>query len=230
MKITWLGQAGLLFETGGKTIIVDPYLSDSVEKIEPHNKRRVPVAKQFLRIQPDIILLTHNHLDHTDPETLCHYLRDDSKVVVLASYNAWQTARKFDGLKNNYVMFDRKTRWTEGDLVFEAVYAAHSDDHAVGILLHAEGKVWYITGDTLYNEQIFADLPDKIDYVFLPVNGRGNNMNMADAQAFCERLGAVAIPMHCGLFDDYDLHQFGYANKIVPEFYQEILCKGGKGL
>lgn len=222
MKVTWLGQAGLLFETGGRTIIVDPYLSDSVEKIEPHNKRRVPVAKNFLEIKPDMILLTHNHLDHTDPETLSHYLHNDSCVVVLASYNAWQTARKMGGLKNNYVMFDRRTCWTEGDITFKAVYAAHSDDHAVGIIMYAEGKTWYITGDTLYNEQIFLDLPDKIDYVFLPVNGRGNNMNMADANNFCHRIGAMAIPMHCGLFDDLDMQAFEYANKIIPAFYTEI--------
>ncbi len=36
MKITWLGQAGLLFfESNGIKLIVDPYLSDSVEKINP---------------------------------------------------------------------------------------------------------------------------------------------------------------------------------------------------
>ena len=74
MKITWLGQAGLLFETNGKTIIVDPYLSDSVEKIEPRNKRRVPVDERFFDISPDVIVLTHSHLDHTDPDTLKHYI------------------------------------------------------------------------------------------------------------------------------------------------------------
>ena len=78
MKITWLGQAGLMFETCGKIIVVDPYLSDSVEKIEPHNKRRVPVDENFLKIQPDVIVLTHNHLDHTDPDTLRHYLGEES--------------------------------------------------------------------------------------------------------------------------------------------------------
>ena len=222
MKVTWLGQAGLLFETGGKRILVDPYLSDSVEKIEPHNKRRVAVQEEFLHIKPDIILLTHDHLDHTDPETLVHYLTEDSSVLVLASYNAWQKARQLGGLGNNYTMFDRKTRWTEGDLVFEAVYASHSDLHAVGIVMYAEGKTWYITGDTLYNELVFEDLPEKIDYVFLPVNGRGNNMNMADGKAFCQRLGAKAIPLHCGLFDDLDLKDFDYENKIVPEFFKEI--------
>lgn len=223
MKITWLGQAGLLFETDGKTIIVDPYLSDSVEKIEPHNKRRVPVEEKFLKITPDFLVLTHDHLDHTDPDTLQHYLGSETNVCVLASYNAWQHIRKlYGGIKNNYVMFNRRTRWTEGDFVFEAVYAEHSDNCAIGFILRAEDKVYYVTGDTLYNEAVFEDLPEKIDYVFLPVNGKGNNMNMADAKLFCERIGATAIPIHCGLFDSIDLNEFAYENKVVPEFYKEI--------
>lgn len=223
MKITWLGQAGLLFETNGKTIIVDPYLSDSVAQIEPHNKRRVPVEEKFLKMQPDYIILTHNHLDHTDPETLKHYLNANSKVCVLASYNAWQNVRKlFGGLQNNYVMFNKGTRWTEDDLQFEAVYAEHSDDAAIGVIIRAEGKVYYVTGDTLYNTKVFDSLPNDIDFIFLPVNGKGNNMNMTDGKAFCEKVGATAVPLHCGLFDAIDLHEFVYADKVVPEFYKEI--------
>lgn len=223
MKITWLGQAGLMFETGGKIILIDPYLSDSVAQINPHNKRRVPVDEKFLKIKPDVIVLTHNHLDHTDPETLKHYLSADSKVCVLASYNAWQNVRNlFSGLSNNFVMFNRGTLWTEGGLQFEAVYAEHSDNAAIGVILRAEGKVYYITGDTLYNKKVFEDLPTEIDYVFLPVNGVGNNMNMADGKAFCEKIGATAIPLHCGLFDETDLNDFAYGDKVVPEFYQVI--------
>ena len=223
MKITWLGQAGLLFETNGKTIIIDPYLSDSVAQMEPHNKRRVPIEEKFLKLKPDYIVLTHNHLDHTDPETLKYYLSADSKVCVLASYNAWQNVRKlFGGLQNNYVMFNKGTRWAEGELQFEAVYAEHSDDAAIGVILRADGKVYYITGDTLYNTKVFEDLPDDIDYIFLPVNGKGNNMNMTDGKAFCEKIGATAIPLHCGLFDRIDLHEFAYEDKVVPEFYKEI--------
>ena len=223
MQITWLGQAGLLFETNRKTILIDPYLSDSVAQIEPHNKRRVPIEEKFLKLKPDYIVLTHNHLDHTDPETLKYYLSADSKVCVLASYNAWQNVRKlFGGLQNNYVMFNKGTRWAEGELQFEAVYAEHSDDAAIGVILRADGKVYYITGDTLYNTKVFEDLRDDIDYIFLPVNGKGNNMNMTDGKAFCEKIGATAIPLHCGLFDTIDLHEFAYEDKVVPEFYKEI--------
>lgn len=221
MKVTWLGQGGLMFETGGTVIIADPYLSNSVEKIEPKNYRRVPVDKSFLEIKPDIIILTHNHLDHTDPETLEHYLKEDSGICVLASGIAWQNVRKFGG-NNNYVMFNRHTEWTEKGIHFTAVYAEHSDANAIGVIIEAENKKYYITGDTLYNREIFSDLPKDIDYVFIPVNGVGNNMNFTDAERFCNVIGAKAIPIHCGLFDEIDMNMFGYKNKSVPQFYKEI--------
>ena len=41
MKIIWLGQAGLLFIKDDFKIMIDPYLSDSVKKINPKNYRRV---------------------------------------------------------------------------------------------------------------------------------------------------------------------------------------------
>ena len=222
MRVTWLGQAGLLFETDNKIIIVDPYLSDSVEKIEPQNKRRVPVDKSFFDIKPDIIVLTHNHLDHTDPDTLKHFITQSSNMLVLASGNAWNTVRARFGGNNNYVMFNRHSEWTEGNIKFSAVKAEHSDEHAIGFIMESEGKKYYVTGDTLYNTDIFSDLPEGIDYVFLPINGRGNNMNMEDGKRFCEQIGAKAIPLHCGLFDDLDMNKFGYENKVIPEFYKEI--------
>ena len=227
MQITWLGQAGLLFETDGMKILVDPYLSNSVASIQPHFFRRVAVDESFLSLSPDVIVLTHDHLDHTDPETLKHYLGENTAVTVLASSNAWNKVRGlFGGIQNNYVRFNRGTEWTEGSVKFRAVFAEHSDSHAIGVIIEAEGKTYYITGDTLYNERVFEDLPAHIDCVFLPVNGVGNNMNMADAKRFCERIGAAAaVPMHCGLFDEKDMHDFKYEKRTVPEFFKEIVLK-----
>jgi len=222
MKIIWLGQAGLLMETEGVKIIIDPYLSDSVKAINPKNYRRVAVDERFLKIQPDVLICTHNHLDHTDPETLRHYLDCDGGITVLAPEAAWQEVRKF-GHDHNYVRFNRHTQWTHGNIRFTAVKAEHSDPHPIGVIIEAEGKVLYITGDTLYNTDIFADLPEYIDAVFLPVNGLGNNMNMEDAKRFCEKIGAKkAVPMHCGLFDSIDMNEFDFEPKVVPTFYEEI--------
>ena len=87
MKITWLGQAGLLMETEHCRVMVAPYLSSGVEKINPKNYRRVPVDPAFLACQPDILLLTHDHLDHLDPETLAHYLSKDSPPSLFLRLN-----------------------------------------------------------------------------------------------------------------------------------------------
>lgn len=223
MKITWIGQAGLLFEVGEKKIIIDPYLSNSVAKIQPQNYRRQPIDEGFLKIKADVIILTHNHADHTDKETLAHYLGEDSSVLVLASCNAWNEVRKFGGLNNNYVMFNDGTVWTEEDITFKAVPAEHSDDYAIGVLITIDNKCYYITGDTLYNEKIFTSLPDEIEAVFLPVNGKGNNMNYTDAKKFVERINAkYCIPIHIGMFDELTAENFYCKNKIVPEIYKEI--------
>ena len=225
MKITWIGQAGLLLEIKNKVIIIDPYLSDSVERINPLNFRRVKVEKSFLEYKPDYIILTHDHLDHTDPETLKYYLTDNSGVCVLASKNAWDTVRKFGG-NNNYVMFNRYTEWSADDIVFKAVYAEHSDESAIGVIIKFDDKKLYITGDTLYNSEIFCDLPNGIDIVFLPINGVGNNMNMHDGMRFCKKINPkFAVPMHCGLFDEIDMNKFQFENKIVQEIYKEIEVK-----
>lgn len=74
MKITWLGQAGFLFETKETKILIDPYLSESCLTLSPECYRRMPTDESFFDIIPDVIVLTHDHLDHTDPDTLRHYL------------------------------------------------------------------------------------------------------------------------------------------------------------
>lgn len=223
MKITWLGQAGLMLETGNKTILVDPYLSDNVKNFEPKNYRRVPVDERFLQIKPDVIVITHNHLDHLDKETLKYYLTEDAGCLVLVPNGGWQEARKFGG-SSNYVLFNNGTVWTQEGVRFTAVKAEHSDPYAIGVIITAEGKNYYITGDTLYNQQVFDSLPDmELEAVFLPVNGVGNNMNMHEAEAFAKRVGArYAVPFHVGMFDEMDPNAFAAENKVVPKIYQEI--------
>ena len=220
MKITWLGQAGLLFETAGKTIVVDPYLSDNVRNFEPKNYRRVPVDESFLNIKPDVIVITHNHLDHLDKETLKYYLTENASCLVLAPNGAWQELRKFGG-NSNYVLFNNGTTWTEDDVIFRAVKAEHSDPYSIGVIISAEDKNYYITGDTLYSEQVFDSLPDmEFEAVFLPINGVGNNMNMTDAAMFAKRIKAkYTVPFHIEMFDYMSADNFVCKNKIVAKIY-----------
>ena len=222
MKITFLGQAGLLFEKNGFKIMTDPYLSNSVEKINPKNYRRVSVDEGFWDVKPDVMIFTHNHLVHYDPETAKRFLSADSPILVLAPGSVWNEVRKIGG-NHNYVLFNRHTSWTEKGIKFTAVKAAHSDETAVGVLIDDGEKKYYITGDTLYNEEIFADIPQDITAVFLPINGAGNNMNMSDAKAFAERIGAkYTVPIHFGMFDEINADAFECDNKVIPKIYKEI--------
>ena len=61
MKITWLGQAGLLFENENIKIMVDPYLSDSLSSRGEGFFRRLPINEEYLEISPDVVLITHEH-------------------------------------------------------------------------------------------------------------------------------------------------------------------------
>lgn len=222
MKITFLGQAGLLFETKDKMIVIDPYLSNSVEKINFKNYRRQKIDERYLNIKPDILIFTHNHLDHYDEETVKHYLREDSKILVLCPLSVWKEVRKSGG-DNNYVLFNAGTQWSEDDIVFHAVKAEHSDNYAIGVIISAEGKNYYITGDTLYNENVFHTITKKIYALFLPINGVGNNMNVVDAKKFAERVQAEkVIPLHFGLFDSLTGEELDLNNKVIPTIYKEI--------
>lgn len=222
MKITWIGQAGLLIDTCGKKIMIDPYLSDYVGKQNPEKHRRVPVMESLFDMTPDVLLFTHDHIDHYDPETAPRFLEKPGAMTVLAPGTCWQKARQFGG-NHNYVLFDRGTEWTEGDVRFTAVTAVHSDAFAIGVVIEAEGKCIYVTGDTLYSRRIFAELPETIDAVFLPVNGVGNNMNMTDAARFAADCGAkTAVPIHVGMFDSIDPATFPVANKTVMKLYEEM--------
>ena len=223
MKVTWLGQAGLLFDTGKTKVMIDPYFSDSVEKVNPKSYRRTPVKEELFALEPDVLLFTHDHLDHYDPESAEIFLAEGRrKKTVLCPTSVWSRVRKMGG-EHNYVLFDRGTEWTEGDLCFSAVMAAHSDPHAIGVVMEAEdGRRFYVTGDTLYHREIFPLLPAAIDTVFLPVNGVGNNMFATDALRFFKATGAKrAVPIHVGMFDEYTPEIFESEDRLVLEVYRE---------
>ncbi len=221
MRVTWIGQAGLIFKSSALTVLIDPYLSDSVAALDPAKKRRIPVDPVLWQLQPDVLIFTHDHLDHYDPETAHHWLSGNHPMTVLAPDSVWQKVRHYGGC-HNYVRLTPGTQWTEGDIRFTAVKAEHSDPSAIGVVLDAAGKRYYVTGDTLYSTNVLSSLPAGIDTIFLPVNGVGNNMNMLDAARFAADCGAqVAVPIHIGLFDDRKAEAFPSENKRILTVYQE---------
>ncbi len=229
MKVTWLTQGGLLFKNGDATVLVDPYLSDAVSLKTPEMVRRIPIAEEYLNISVDVILITHNHIDHLDPETLGHYFASaDGPITVLAPSGSYEKLREFGGV-HNYVLLDAHSVYSACGITFYAVRAAHSDRGAVGFILDDGEHTYYISGDTLYNFDVIDDVldlaPDGVDFAFLPINGRGNNMHARDAADFAYEIGAAsAIPVHYGLYDDVDPAEFDFEGaRILKPYVEEEL-------
>lgn len=221
MKITWLGQAGLLFESG-LSVMIDPYLSDSVGAVNG-NHRRVPVDERLFDAVPDVMIFTHNHLDHYDPDTVMRFFASGKPMLILCPRSVWAEVRRLGG-GHNFVCFDVGTEWTEGNICFRAVKAVHSDFDAIGVVISAEGKHYYVTGDTLYNPALLSGLP-QLEAIFLPINGVGNNMNAVDGARLAVESGAkYKVPLHVGLMDGLRAEEiFDVPGRVIPRFYEEIV-------
>ena len=219
MKLCWLTQGGVYFDNGRIKVMVDPYLSDSVGDRCEAKRRRIPVDESFFGIEPDLILITHDHQDHLDTVTLDRFLKGDREVTVLASENAFLKLRELYPHQNN-VLLSPHSVWSEGGITFYAVKAEHSDRTAVGFILDDGEKTYYVSGDTLYNFDVIDDVLDLVengvDCAFLPINGKGNNMNAKDAADFAYEIDArCAVPVHYGLFDSIDPRDFDFEDARV---------------
>ena len=205
MKATWLGQGGFFFEGEECSLMIDPYLSNSLfESMGDAFKRLVPGDESFLSATPDLLVLTHAHGDHADKATLARLLSGPKEIEVLSPSSVYYDLRKIYAPQHNMVLFDRGTEWTKNGITFKAIKAVHSDPSPIGVFFTMDGMTFYITGDTLYDESIFADLEGPVDYLFVCINGTGNNMNIADALRFTKKVGPkTAVPVHWGLFENY---------------------------
>lgn len=227
MNVTWLTHGGLLFENERVTILVDPYLSDSLGRVCETKKRRIGVDESFFEKQPDVILITHAHQDHLDPETLSRYLSASEKeITVLSGASAYDRLVSLE-YPHNVVRLAPHSVWSECGVTFYAVKAEHTDKDAVGFIIDDSEKTYYVSGDTLYNFDVIDDcldlVEDGVDYAFLPINGRGNNMNAKDAADFAYEIGAkTAVPIHYGLFDDVNPDDFDFDDRMILHPYESV--------
>jgi len=207
MEITLLGQAGAFVRLeDGTGIAVDPYLSDSLHALKGERfARRVPESRKWRAQAPDIIAVTHDHMDHLDMETLGPWLDGGARKQVLGPYPVCEKiCGKWPGRHNTWVMRPG-VEVTLGGVRFSAVPAAHETEHAVGYLAEAEGKSVYFTGDTLFDRRIPAFFAGRrIDLMLVCINGTGNNMNCADAARLAGLLRpAAVIPVHWDMFGPF---------------------------
>lgn len=201
LKVTLVGHGSLMFEYGGKIIHVDPY-----GKIA--NYAKLPKA--------DLILLTHEHADHLDKETIAAVKKENTRFIMNKGCN---NVLGYGDVLNN------KDRTSFENITIEAV-PAYNKEHrnSEGLHYHPKGKGngyiltfsnvrVYVAGDT-ENISDMKKLKGSIDIAFLPKN---MPYTMTD-DMFVDAAGKV-LPRH--------LYPYHYST-----FDEEVMSKAleGKGI
>ena len=223
MKATWLGGSGLLFENGKVRIYVDAVMGD----LSNGRARKSETKPEYFEHSPSVIIVTHAHPESLDLPTLDKLLSNtDGCVTILTSESAYAViAERYP--EHNAVLLSAHSVWNEKGVTFYSVKAEHSDRGAIGVILDDSEKTYYVTGDTLYNFDVIDDTldlaPDGVDYVFLPVSGRGGCMNARDAADFAYEIGAgKAVPIGSGTYDDTAASEFDFEDAVTVAPYTEI--------
>ena len=194
MIIRPIGQSGYIINTANTEIIIDPYLSDVVNQVAGR-PRILPVPIKPQDIRADAVICTHNHLDHLDVASI-PLMREEQFFITTDDGK-----KKLAELNRHKVTTLRLGEAVEvGDIKISATYANHTVD-AFGVLLEAEGKTLYFSGDTLYDEKLFEIASHKPDVTFICINGRLGNMNVEEAIEVAKKIGAkINIPSHYDMF------------------------------
>lgn len=194
MIIRFLGQSGYLLKTASSEIIIDPYLSDSVNRVAGRPRLlSVPIKPEEIRCTA--VICTHDHLDHLDPDTVA---RIDVGQLFVTTSGGKETLRSLG--RENVIAMSEGESVKLGDFELTAVFADHTVE-AFGVIVKADGVTLYFSGDTLYNERLFEVAKYRPDVTFICINGRLGNMTAREALDTAGRIGAkLNIPNHYDMF------------------------------
>lgn len=195
MKVTMIGHSTVLIEADDKKILTDPYFglwgNPAYARAAPPSKKREDLKNV------DLVLVSHNHFDHTDPRFF-RSLRSSVPVVAprASSWVTWlKGARNVVGLG----------KWEEkqfGTIRVTAVPARHVTVTR-GFVLQAEGKSIYFAGDTYYRD-FMKEIGKKftLDLALMPVTTFRIPMTMGETSAVRaarDLSPRVVIPIHLGI-------------------------------
>jgi L-ascorbate metabolism protein UlaG (beta-lactamase superfamily) len=222
-RLWWLGQSGFLLHVGGRMVLFDPYLSDSLTRKyagtdKPHTRITERVIAPELLTGIDVITSSHNHTDHLDSETLLPLLSANPKAKLLVPRaNVGFVLERLGAVEDRLVEIDSGETLRIREIEFTGIPAAHNTvdkDEAghcrcLGYVARAGAVTLYHSGDTLMHDGLVAALNRfRFDAVLLPINGNkperrvAGNMNGSEAAGLAKALGArLVIPHHFDMFE-----------------------------
>tara|TARA_R100000687_G_scaffold83685_1_gene88758 strand:+ start:10946 stop:11824 length:879 start_codon:yes stop_codon:yes gene_type:complete len=226
VRLWWLGQAGFVIDGGGRRVVIDPYLSDSLaEKYAgtkfPHVRMMpAPVAPQEIA-HVDLVVATHAHTDHLDLGTLPDLMAANPDAPLIAPRAVRAVASERAAVPPQRIVDIEAGETIEPvtGIKVTATRAAHealqrdqAGNHVfLGMAVSLHDATIFHSGDTIpFEGQVEEVAALGANLALFPVNGRdavrrenGVPGNMDTAEAL-DLAGAAGIPLviahHFGLF------------------------------
>lgn len=199
MKITYIRWSMTIVEMNGLTIVTDPFF-------RLFGRLRVTPREYTIELlpKPDLILISHKHIDHWDPWTM-HYLSKESKGIplIVRPRHIADDAQRL-GYSDVRELPPWKQTRVQG-LAITAVPAIHRCTEEVGFVLQGE-KIVYFAGDTSLDHGIFTAIGQRfdLDVVLLPIgglriSGRGRQIDPVQAVEAIKLLRPrIVVGIHWG--------------------------------
>lgn len=235
VRMWWLAQAGFAFKTaGGKVVYADPYLSDAVERLFGF-KRLCLAPIEAEEVLADLVVLTHEHADHLDPDALPVIARNNPRCRFAAPVGCVEGLAQAGVTAERTIVLEPNRKYALDEVVLHTVPADHGDlsPSALGLVFDFDGVRFLLTGDTSLRPNLFQPLFDLQPDVMLPcINGVFGNMGHLDAARFVQQARPrYAIPCHYWTFAEQgggDPGGFLHAcRQLCPEV-QALLLKPGE--
>jgi L-ascorbate 6-phosphate lactonase len=225
----FIGQSGFIIKSCGKTVTIDPYLSDSVSKVSPRLKRVMAVPLEPSELKTDIFIVTHDHLDHLDPETIEAYRYKDLTTFVGPRF-ACRKLIELNIPEKNIVKIDvGETRKVEG-VEITGIYTVPNEEAVIdtaGYKIEFEnGRSVYHTSDTDLSPMVLECAP-QVEVMVVCINGKWGNLNIDKAVELVRRVRPkFAVPHHYDVMElnSENPHAFEYQmSHANPEIEVRIL-------
>ena len=225
VAIMWLEQSHFVFKTSaGLLIHVDPFLSRTVSPEEHIHPRPFLEPDQA---PADFAFVTHDHRDHTDPDTLvpmarvspaCRFVgpRESCERLIALGIDPVRLVTVAEGETVSFSGFSATAVYAEST-------SPHDTTTHLGFVFDFDGLRVYHTGDTrkepdsyLARLQPVRNLSPHV--LLVPINEGYNNPGLAGAVRLVQMMNPqVVIPCHYDCFVHNTADPAAFERALPPE-------------
>ena len=214
LNVQWIDHSTVKIKTAGsapKVIYIDPF-----GQVLKGNEEKA-----------DLIISTHEHFDHFDPQAINKLTKDDTEVVLKKGINKSalkaKSVREIDiggsvetkGAKIKAVHAYNEHRFREPGQPF------HPKGFGMGVIVEIE-KIFYYAGDTDFIGEMKALKDEKIDVAFLPIGGT-YTMDVPEAvEAALAISPKIVIPTHYNFISGTDADPSDFKKRVESRSSIEV--------